>query len=51
MTEGKIQWFRYVRHKDRASYEAKGWRFDCDLGTTHGIWSVMMIWTGEGDPP
>lgn len=48
---GKISYHRYVRHSERPLYEAKGWRFECDLGPTHGLWSVMMIWTGEGEPP
>ncbi len=46
-----ISWFRYVRHADVAAYEANGWAFAADLGPTHGHWSVLMIWTGEGDPP
>ena len=46
-----IQWFRYVRHADRAAYEAEGWIFSADLGPTHGQWSVLMEWTGVGNPP
>ena len=45
-----ISWYRYVRHPDRAVYEARGWVFAADLGPTHGYWSVLMRWTGEGEP-
>jgi hypothetical protein len=45
-----ISWFRYVLHSDRAAYEAKGWEVAADLGPTHGQWSVLMRWTGEGEP-
>lgn len=42
--------YRYVRHAERAAYEARGWRFAADLGPVHGEWSVLMIWAGEGEP-
>jgi len=45
-----IEWLKYVRHSERAAHEAKGWRFVSDLGPTHGQWSVLMQWFGEGDP-
>lgn len=45
-----IAWFRYVRHADIPAYQARGWIFAADLGPTHGQWSVLMQWTGEGDP-
>ena len=45
-----IRWFRYVRHAQRAAYEAAGWVFAADLGPTHGQWSVLMEWTGIGEP-
>ena len=32
------------------SYEAAGWVFAADLGPTHGQWSVLMEWTGIGEP-
>lgn len=40
--------YRYVRHEQRAAYEAAGWAFAADLGPTHGAWSVLMRWAGEG---
>lgn len=46
-----IEFYRYVRHSERASYEAAGWRVAADLGATHGRWSVLMIWAGAGAPP
>jgi hypothetical protein len=45
-----ITWFKYVRHEDRPAYEAAGWVYDGDLGPTHGQWSVLMKWAGEGEP-
>lgn len=30
--------------------EAAGWDFAADLGPTHGQWSVLMEWTGIGEP-
>lgn len=45
-----ISWFHYVRLGDVPVYETAGWRFASDLGATHGAYSVLMIWTGEGEP-
>ena len=39
---GEIRWFRFVRHHDRATYEAQGWVFAADLGPVHGCYSVLM---------
>ena len=50
MSSGKISWLRYVRHADVPAYEAKGWRIEADLGPTHGLWSVLMRFMGEGVP-
>jgi hypothetical protein len=45
------QWFRYVVHAQIGSYLSKGWTIADDLaGTSHGAWSVLMKWTGEGEP-
>jgi hypothetical protein len=46
-----ISWFRYVRKTDVIAYELAGWVFAADLGPTHGVWSVLMEWKGEGDAP
>lgn len=45
-----MKWFRYVRHDDRAAFEAKGWKFSAYLHAPHGRWSVLMEWGGEGEP-
>lgn len=45
-----ISWFAYVRHGDVPAYEARGWVVAGDLGPVHGFWSVLMRWTGEGEP-
>ena len=39
---GEIRWFRYVRHEDRAAFEAQGWVFAEDLGPVHRCYSVLM---------
>lgn len=46
-----ISWFHYVRHADVPVFEREGWIVWRDLGPTHGLWSVLMKWTGEDDPP
>jgi hypothetical protein len=45
-----ISWFRYVRHEDRARFEAEGWAFVDDLGPVHGAYSCLMEFQGDGDP-
>jgi hypothetical protein len=45
-----IRWFRYVRYAEVPAYEASGWRFAADLGPTHGSYSVLMQWEGDGEP-
>lgn len=45
-----ISWFKIVPHHERTAHEASGWVFDSELGPTHGHWSILMRWTGEGDP-
>lgn len=47
---GRISWVRYVRHGDRPAFEAMGWVFAGDLGPTHGQWSALLQWAGEGEP-
>jgi len=47
--DGRVRWFRYVRHKERACFEAQGWVFAADLGPVHGCWSVLMELTAGGD--
>ncbi len=47
-----IQWLRYVAHSEIEKYRALGWEISDDLsGTSHGRWSVLMCWKGEGEPP
>jgi hypothetical protein len=53
-TEGvgmTIRFFRYVVHSRRHEYEAIGWVASGDLsGVHHGCYSVLMEWTGDGEP-
>ena len=44
-------WFAYVRHEEVSAREQQGWRVVADLGPVHGFWSVLMAWTGQGEPP
>jgi hypothetical protein len=50
MSEGDVIWLRYVNYDKRWAYEALGWVFDSELGPTHGRWSILMRWEGEGAP-
>ena len=45
-----ISWLRYARHADVPTMESAGWRNLGPLPGNHGHWSVLMIWTGEGEP-
>jgi len=48
-----ISWLRFVRHGDVPKFQAAGWVVvggPDRLGPTHGLWSVLMLWTGEGSP-
>ena len=45
-----ISWFRYVPHAQVSARERQGWVLASDLGPTHGCWSVLMRWAGEGEP-
>jgi hypothetical protein len=45
-----MSWFRYVRHADVPALEARGWVVVRDLGRYHGTFSVLMQYTGEGEP-
>jgi len=42
--------FRYVAHWRRSAYEACGWAYSADLGPTHGQYSCLMEWVGDGEP-
>jgi hypothetical protein len=42
--------FRYVVQWRRSAYEAIGWVYSADLGITHGQYSCLMEWMGEGEP-
>ena len=43
---------RYVTHDRRASYEALGWTCvgDGSRMGSHGLWSCVMKWAGDGEP-
>lgn len=47
-----ITYLKYVAHSLVEKHLAAGWVLSDDLsGTTHGQYSVLMQWTGEGEPP
>lgn len=46
-----ISWFRYIPYADILWRLAQGWQPCADLGHHHGQWSVLCVWTGEGEPP
>lgn len=49
---GIITFHRFVRHNAVPEFEAAGWTLEpTNLGPTHGAWSVLMTWAGEGEPP
>lgn len=43
-------YYRYVQYADVPKFEAHGWVVCADLGPVHGVWSVLMLWTGKGEP-
>lgn len=46
-----ITYFRYVPHSQIVIYLARGWTIDDEMhGTSHGVWSVLMRYEGEGEP-
>ena len=46
------RWFRYVAKAHVAEYEAAGWRVVPLAGVSHhDVYSVIMEWMGQGDPP
>lgn len=46
-----IRWFQFVPHARIAAFEAIGWKLKGDAGAHHSVWSVVMVWEGEGNPP
>lgn len=44
-------YMRYVPHEAVASYEAVGWRAIAPTPGAHGVYSTLMKWEGEGEPP
>ncbi len=48
----KETFFHYVPHADVPRFTQQGWKPLKGLnGTHHGVYSVLMEWTGEGEPP
>lgn len=45
-----LSYFRYVRHADVPAFQERGWVVCGDLGPVHGCYSVLMRWTGQGEP-
>jgi hypothetical protein len=49
----RVSWLRFVRDADVSKFQAAGWVLvggPDRLGPTHGEWSCLMMWTGEGSP-
>lgn len=45
------QVFMFVRHEDAPAFLELGWRNHNSLdGCSHGHWSTLMEWSGEGEP-
>jgi hypothetical protein len=42
---------RFVPHEKVASYEALGWIARDATPGSHGVYSRVMKWEGEGEPP
>ncbi len=42
---------KYIRHDERAAFEALGWTFKLDLGLPQGFDSVLMEWRPDTTPP
>ncbi len=44
-------WLRYVPHPQMLQFLARGWAISDELhGTSHGNYSVLMVWEGDGEP-
>ncbi len=46
-----MTWFRYVRHHEVGPAICAGWYVIGGLGPVHGVYSVLMKWSGGGEPP
>lgn len=51
MADEATFWTRYVPHGERDAYLAAGWTCKGPVVGHHGIYSVLMSWAGEGEPP
>jgi invasion protein IalB len=51
MSEPIAGWYRFVCHADIPAFEAAGWEPVADLGCTHGHWSILCQWCGDGEAP
>lgn len=40
--------FHYVKHYQRAEWEALGWVFERDLGPPHNFYGHLYKWAGTG---
>lgn len=46
-----IKWVKYVPRHLKGEYEALGWQVSDSLkGLSHGDYSYIGVWKGEGDP-
>jgi hypothetical protein len=45
-----ISWFLFCPYACLLTRMCEGWQPVADLGDTHGEWSVLCKWAGEGEP-
>jgi hypothetical protein len=47
-----IEWLMYVPIGDVEAYSLRGWEpvGDAPLHVPHGLYSVLMVWLGAGEP-
>ena len=46
-----LTWFKYVVHAELLIHLAQGWNLSDDLiGTPHGNYACLMLWSGDGEP-
>lgn len=45
-----IRWLMMVPYPELITRMLEGWQPVDDLGHTHGEWSVLCEWRGEGEP-
>jgi hypothetical protein len=46
-----IRYFAFVSHDRAREHAAKGWNARAISPGSHGEYSQVMVWEGEGEPP